>query len=261
MRALDSHAHLDAMGARNSADVALIMAAARAVGVSTVISAGDTVDSSGWAAEVAAVQPGVGATVAIHPNEARSADGAAYAEIAQLAALPQVVGVGETGLDYYWKRVEPAVQQAAFRWHIDLAKRVDKPLVIHDRDAHADILAILAAEGAPRHTIFHCFSGDEAMARLCVRRGYVLSFAGTVTFKNAAGLREAARVVPAGQLLVETDAPFLAPAPHRGRPNAPYLIPITLRALAAARGEPVHDTARAVSTTAARVFGIGSGGD
>lgn len=252
---LDAHCHLDAMGRDDLASVASVLAAARAVGVTRVVTSGDTLASSRWAAATAAAEPAVVATVAIHPNETAGADDAAYDEIERLASRPQVRAVGETGLDYYRDRADPRVQQDAFRRHIAIAKQVGKALVIHDRDAHADILKLLREEGAPEHTVLHCFSGDAAMAQECAAAGYVLSFAGTVTFANAPALREAAAVVPAGQLLVETDAPFLTPVPYRGRPNAPYLVPITLRALAAVKGMPVEELARAVNETADRVFG------
>src|SRR6185295_2884806 len=176
--------------------------------------------------------------------------------LAELATRPGVRAVGETGLDYYWGRVPADAQQDAFRRHIALAKQHGKALVIHDRDAHADVLRVLAEEGAPEHTVFHCFSGDVGMARHCVRAGYVLSFAGTVTFKNAPALREAAAVVPLNQLLVETDAPFLTPMPYRGRPNAPYLIPLTMRALATARDESLEELCAAVAANGRRAFAL-----
>jgi TatD DNase family protein len=164
--------------------------------------------------------------------------------------------VGETGLDYYWDYSPPSAQQEAFRWHIDLAKRVGKPLMIHDRDAHSDVLAVLEQEGPPQTVIFHCFSGDAAMAQICIDAGYVLSFSGTVTFRNARALREAAMLVPDGQLLVETDAPFLTPHPHRGRPNEPVNLPYTVRDLAALRGQDVAELAASSCANAGRVFGF-----
>ena len=167
--------------------------------------------------------------------------------------------MGETGLDYYWDRTTPAAQQEHFRRHIDLAKRVGKPLMIHDREAHEDVLRILREEGAPAQVVFHAFSGDAAMARECVAAGYVLSFPGVVTFKNAPGLREAAAVVPPEHLLVETDAPFLTPHPLRGRPNAPRLLPLTVRGLAAACGLDVDELCAAVVANGRRVFGIAVG--
>jgi TatD DNase family protein len=151
--------------------------------------------------------------------------------------------------------VPAAVQEEGFRRHLALAKAAGKPVVVHDRDAHEDVLRVLAEEGAPRWTVFHCFSGDAEMAAECVRAGYVLSFAGTVTFKNAASLREAAALVPLDQLLVETDAPFLTPVPFRGRPNAPYLVPLTVRALAAVKDVPVERLCEEITRTGERVFG------
>ncbi len=252
---MDAHCHLDAMGCGDAESVRMVVAAARRVGITRMVTSGDDVASSRWAARVAAEVPEVVATVAVHPNETAGIDDAAYDEIARLAAMPEVRAVGETGLDYYWDRVAPELQQAAFRRHIAIAKHVGKALVIHDREAHADVLRILREEGAPARTVLHCFSGDAAMAGACVDAGYVLSFAGTVTFNNAVGLREAVTLVPAGQYLVETDAPFLAPTPYRGRPNAPYLVPLTVRAIAAARGEDVAQVAAVVGATADRVFG------
>ncbi len=165
------------------------------------------------------------AAVAVHPTEVAGLTDADYDELERLAADDRVVAIGETGLDYYWDRTAPADQQAHFRRHIDLAKRVGKALMIHDRDAHADVLRILREEGPPDRVVFHAFSGDVAMARECVAAGYVLSFPGVITFKNAPELRAAAAVVPLDHLLVETDAPFLTPHPFRGRPNTPRCCP------------------------------------
>jgi TatD DNase family protein len=248
---VDSHCHLDAMGV----DVGQSLVDAAAVGVTRVVTVGDTLESSRWCADTAAKHPQVVATVAVHPNEVGGIDESTWDGLAELAARPEVRAVGETGLDYYWRRVPADAQQDAFRRHIALAKQHDKALVIHDRDAHADVLRVLAEEGAPEHTVFHCFSGDVEMARYCVRAGYVLSFAGTVTFKNAPALREAAAVVPLHQLLVETDAPFLTPMPYRGRPNAPYLVPFTVRALATVLSVHIEQLCEEVTRTAQRVFG------
>jgi TatD DNase family protein len=194
--------------------------------------------------------------VAVHPTEVDGLDEAGYAELARLADDPRCVAVGETGLDYYWDRTEPAAQQEHFRRHIELAKRAGKPLMIHDREAHADVLRILREEGAPEQVVFHAFSGDAAMARECVAAGYLLSFPGVITFKNAPALREAAAVVPLEHLLVETDAPFLTPHPHRGTPNAPRLLPLTVRALAAAGGHDPDELCAAVRATGRSVFGL-----
>jgi len=170
--------------------------------------------------------------------------------------LPHVRAVGETGLDHYRTPQEHwRVQEESFRRHIAIAKQTNKTLVIHDRDAHDDVLRVLAEEGAPEHTVFHCFSGDADVARRCADNGYVMSFAGNVTFKNAHDLREAACAAPRELLLVETDAPFLTPMPYRGKPNAPYLVPLTLRALADLRSEDLAVLCGAVRATAERVFG------
>jgi TatD DNase family protein len=179
-----------------------------------------------------------------------------YAELERLAGGAKIVAVGETGLDYYWDRVPVAVQQEHFRRHIDLAKRVGKALMIHDRDAHEDVLRILREEGAPDRVVFHAFSGDAGMARECVAAGYVLSFPGVVTFRNAPGLREAAAVTPADHVLVETDAPFLTPHPFRGRPNAPRILPVTLRGLAAAMSVEADDLAVSIRANGRRMFGF-----
>ena len=217
--------------------------------------------SSQWAAACAAAFPSVYAAVAIHPNEtaaaAASAAGrdAVLAEIARLAALPRVRAVGETGLDYYRDNAAPEVQRDWFRAHIEIAKQTGKPLMIHDRDAHEDVLSILAADGAPEQVIFHCYSGDAELAERCVAAGYVLSFAGTVTFGNAAALREAAVVTPAELILAETDAPFLAPAPVRGRSNSPAQVAHTVRALAAAKQMDVAKLCAVIEANGERVFG------
>jgi len=221
-----------------------------------VVQIGIDVESSRWSADVAADRDDVWAAVAIHPNESPGADEAAWQEIAELAALPRVVAVGETGLDHYRTADDGwAAQEESFRRHIAIAKTANKALVIHDREAHDDVLRVLESEGAPQRVVFHCFSGDADFARRCVDRGYVLSFAGNVTFKNAQDLRDAAALAPLDQLLVETDAPFLTPMPHRGAPNAPYLVPLTVRAIAAVKGVSEDEVAAGVTQTAAGVFG------
>jgi TatD DNase family protein len=250
----DSHTHLDIVGGDPVAGIE----GARAVGIDRLVQVGVDLGSSRWAADLAQVQPAVLAAVALHPNEApRLTDlDSALREIEGLAERPDVRGVGETGLDFF--RTGPdgrAAQERSFRAHIAIAKRFRKALVIHDRDAHADVLRVLDEEGAPDTVVLHCFSGDRAFATECVRRGYVLSFAGTVTFKNAANLREAAQVTPPEQMMVETDAPYLTPTPHRGRPNAPYLIPLTVRSLAGTTGRDLDELCAAISATTERVFG------
>jgi TatD DNase family protein len=257
----DAHAHLDAMAQRAGLQasrefVAGVMREARAVGVLAAITVGDTVESSRWCVAAAREHPDVCAAVAVHPTEIAGLDDEGYGVLEQLAADPRVVAIGETGLDYYWDRTEPAAQQEHFRRHIELAKRVGKPLMIHDRDAHADVLRILREEGAPDHVVFHAFSGDAEMARECVAAGYVLSLPGVVTFRNAPELRAAAAVTPVEHLLVETDAPFLTPHPYRGRPNAPRLLPLTVRGLAAAGGHDVDAMCAAIAATGERLFGI-----
>ena len=257
----DAHTHLDAMAQKvgvpaDAGFVATTMAEARAVDVVRAITVGDTVASSQWCVAAAGQHPDVYAAVAVHPTEIDGLDDDGYAELERLAADPRTVAVGETGLDYYWDRTEPGAQQEHFRRHIDLAKRVGKPLMIHDRDAHADVLRILREEGAPDQVVFHAFSGDRAMAQECVRAGYVLSFPGVVTFTNAPSLRDAAAVVPLEHLLVETDAPFLTPHPHRGTPNSPRLLPLTAAALAGAVGVSVDELAGAVMANGRRIFGL-----
>ena len=260
--AVDSHTHLDITldSDRRPDDRAVDdeIAAAVAVGVPRLVQVGVDVGSSRWSAELAARHPNVLAAVAVHPNEAGSgaATDDALAEIDRLAALPRVRAVGETGLDRF--RTGPdgwAAQEASFRAHIRIAKDHGVALVIHDRDAHEEILRVLEDEGAPEHTVLHCFSGDASFARACVERGFVLSFAGTLTFANAGYLREAAALAPVGQLLVETDSPFLTPAPYRGRPNASRLVPHTVRALAEVTGVELEELCAHLTTTAERVFG------
>jgi TatD DNase family protein len=253
--AFDSHCHLDMI----DMSVADTLGRAAAAGITKVITVGCDVPSARWAADCAATFPAVSAAVAIHPNEtataaARGRD-TVLAEIARLAALPQVRAVGETGLDYYRDSAAPDVQRDWFRAHIEIAKQVGKPLMIHDRDAHADVLSILAADGAPDQVVFHCYSGDAELAQRCVAAGYVLSFAGTLTFANATALREAAAVTPAELILAETDAPFLTPSPNRGRSNAPAQVAHTVRALAAAKQMDVAKLCAVIEATGERVFG------
>ena len=263
--AVDSHTHLDIVlngfRADEPADDAAVDAeidAAAAVGVPRLVQVGVDVPSSRWSAELAARHGNVLAAVAVHPNEAGVglADDDALAEIDRLAALPRVRAVGETGLDRFRTGPEGwAAQEASFRAHIRIAEEHGVALVIHDRDAHEEILRVLDDEGAPEHTVFHCFSGDAAFAKACVERGHVLSFAGTLTFGNAGYLREAAALTPVDQLLVETDSPFLTPVPHRGRPNASRLVPHTVRALAEVTGVELGQLCDALTRTAERVFG------
>ncbi|MDQ3763865.1 MAG: TatD family hydrolase [Actinomycetota bacterium] len=258
---VDAHTHLDACGATDSAGVRAALDRAAAVGVCAVVTVADDMTAARWVVQASSWDDRVFAAVALHPTRTATMTDAHRAELERLVQQPRVVAVGETGLDYYWTRIDPAcsppeAQREAYRWHIDLAKRVGKPLMIHDRDAHGDVLAVLEQEGPPQTVVFHCFSGDASMARACVDAGYVLSFSGTVTFRNARALREAAMLVPDGQLLVETDAPFLTPHPHRGKANEPVNLPYTVRDLAALRGQDVAELAESCCAAAERVFGF-----
>jgi TatD DNase family protein len=232
-----------------------VLAAARAAGIARVVTVGTDPGSSRWSAERAEEHDQVWAAVAIHPNEVAAVPESALAEIEALARRPRVVAVGETGLDYYRDHAPPELQRWWFRQHIAIAKRTGKALMIHDREAHADVLRILAEEGPPPRVVFHCFSGDAVMVKSCADAGYVMSFAGNVTFTNAQPLREAAAAAPADLLLVETDAPFLTPVPNRGRPNSPAMAAYTVRFLAGLKGMEVADLCDAVTATAARMFG------
>lgn len=260
---IDAHTHLDACGATDAESVGAIVDRAAAVGVQAVVTIADDLASARWVTEAADADPRVYAAVALHPTRANALTEEAKAVIERLARHPRVVAIGETGMDMYWPGkldgcAEPAQQEEAFAWHIDLAKRTGKPLMIHNRDADAEVLDVLRAEGAPETVIFHCFSSDAAMARTCVEAGWLLSLSGTVSFKNAKALREAARLIPPEQLLVETDAPFLTPHPYRGAPNEPYCLPYTVRALAKVVERPAEDVARESTTTAVRAYGLAS---
>jgi len=259
---VDNHTHLDiARDGNDAPDIAALIAAATAVGVNRMVQIGCDLPGARFTVEVIDRYAALLGGVALHPNEAprlhdrRELD-SARSEIEVLASHPRVRVIGETGLDYFRTGTEGvAAQQDSFRWHIDLAKRTGKTLQIHDRDAHEDVLRILAEEGAPARTVLHCFSGDITMARECVERGYFLSFAGTVTFKNASGLRNALAVTPTENLLVETDAPYLTPAPHRGAANAPYLIPLTVRAMAAVLSTDVPSLCTALAANSELLYG------
>ncbi|WP_026255807.1 TatD family hydrolase [Mycobacterium sp. 155] len=258
---VDAHTHLHSCGADTADDIHAIVDRAAAVGVGRVVTVADDLAAAHWAAGAAEADDRVYAAVALHPTRANALDDAAKADLERLAARPRVVAVGETGIDLYWpERLDgcatPAEQRDGFAWHIDLAKRTGKPLMIHNRDADAAVLDVLAAEGAPETVIFHCFSSGPEMARMCIDAGWILSLSGTVSFKNAVDLQEAARLIPPGQLLVETDAPFLTPHPYRGAPNEPYCLPYTVRALANLLDRPEQDLAAETATTAARVYGL-----
>jgi TatD DNase family protein len=259
----DSHTHLDLTiqeaGVTGEGDpIDVLIGAAAKSGIDRLVQVGVDVDSSRWGADLADRHDQVLAAVALHPNEApRLSDlDEALRQIEALAARPRVRGVGETGMDTFRTGDEGrAAQEESFRAHIAIAKRHGKALIIHDRDAHADVLRVLDSEGAPDRVVLHCFSGDADFAAECVRRGYYLSFAGTVTFASAGNLRAAAAITPPAQMMVETDAPYLTPTPYRGRPNASYLIPITMRALATASGTDLDTLCATISANGDDVFG------
>jgi TatD DNase family protein len=259
---VDNHAHLDmSRDGMDLPDLQEVIDAATAVGVPRMIQIGCDLPGARFTVEVIDRYSALLGGVAIHPNEAPKLHDlgeleSARAEIELLASHPRVRVIGETGLDYFRTGPEGvAAQQDSFRWHIDLAKRTGKVLQIHDRDAHEDVLRILAEEGAPDRTVLHCFSGDVAMARVCVERGYLLSFAGTVTFKNARDLRNSLAVTPLDSILVETDAPFLTPEPHRGATNAPYLVPLTVRVMAGVLNVDVPSLCTAIAANSERAYG------
>ncbi len=263
-RVVDSHCHLDIHDGEDRLEVDDAVARAGLVGVTKIIQIGCELPSARWSVELAGRLPDVWAGVGLHPNESprifaeegRSGLDAAYAEIDELAARQEVRAVGETGLDYFRTGDDGrGIQEESFRAHIAMARKHDKALVIHDRDAHADVIRVLEDEGAPRRVVFHCFSGDSDMARYCAERGWFLSFAGVLSFKNAQGLRDAFAAVPMEQVLVETDAPFLTPVPYRGRPNASYLIPLTVRVMAGVRGVSEDEMCAHLWTNSDNVFG------
>jgi TatD DNase family protein len=269
---VDNHCHLDIPGSARDHDadptrdleVTELLQRAASVGVPRAVQISYDLPSARWTVQAIEQHPELLGGVALHPNEGPrlASEGgfeafeAAFDEIEKLAEHPRVRVIGETGLDYFRTGPEGRhVQQESFRRHIALAKRLDLTMQIHDRDAHADVLRILAEEGAPRRTVFHCFSGDVAMARECVERGYYLSFAGNVTFKNAQPLRDALAVTPLDQLQIETDAPYLTPAPYRGRPNASYLVPLTARAMADVLRVDVQTLCEQAVSTSERLYG------
>lgn len=261
---VDSHCHLDIKDGDEYLDVTDALAMAAEAGIDRIMQIGVDVESSRWSVEAAHQYPNVLATVALHPNEAprifadhgRQALEDALAEIDRLAADPRVRGIGETGLDFFRTEADGlAVQEESFRRHIQIAKKHGKALVIHDRDAHEDVVRVLLDEGAPDKVVFHCFSGDHWLASVAKEHGWYCSFSGTVTFKNSHGVRAGLAVLPPELILVETDAPFLTPMPYRGRPNASYLIPLTVRHMAEVRGMPVETLCEAISANSEAVFG------
>lgn len=259
---VDNHCHMDmSRGDLAALDPAEALARAAAAGVARIVQVGCDVPGSRWAVETANTYENVVAAVALHPNEAprlalEGALDAALAEIESLVQDARVRALGETGLDYF--RTDEsgrAAQHRSFRAHIEMAKRFDRALMIHDRDAHDDVLKVLDEVGAPQRWVMHCFSGDEEFARRCLDRGAYLSFAGTVTFKNAAPLRDALKVAPRDRILVETDAPFLTPHPYRGMDNASYLIPLTMRVMAETRGDDLEALCAAVNHNTDAAYG------
>lgn len=258
---IDSHCHIEliAKSAPDSLAVKAVLDEAASVGIEQVVQIGYDLAQSLWSVGVAEAWVGRAlAAVALHPNEAPVVENLEeqLQEIEKLAAHPRVRGIGETGLDYFRTPEElRAKQEHSFRTHIAIAKKSKKALIIHDRDAHQDILRVLREEGAPEKVIFHCYSGDAEMARECIDAGYFLSYSGTVTFKNAPELREALLITPLENLLVETDAPFLAPTPYRGALNAPAQIARTIRYMAEVIKRPVEELCNATRTNALKLFG------
>jgi TatD DNase family protein len=256
----DNHTHLE-MSPDGTLDYREQLDRASSVGVRGVVQVGTDLQSSRWSADIAAVEPRVLAAVALHPNEAPELDAAgglddALAEISELAARPRVRAIGETGLDYFRTGEDGrAAQQRSFEAHIEIAKQHGLALQIHDREAHRDVVATLRRVGAPERTVFHCFSGDAELAATLAENGWYASFAGTVTFKNAPDLRDALEALPRRLVLIETDAPYLTPVPFRGRPNSAYLIPHTLRAMAAHLGTDVSMLAALISSNTEEVYG------
>ena len=258
---MDNHTHLDFPEGKTPVGITAALDAAAAVGVQGAVQVGCDLESSRFTVEAVDQDPRLLGAVALHPNDAPryAADGGledALAEIERLAAHPRIRAIGETGLDFYRTEGEGLRdQEYSFRRHIDIAKRLDLTLQIHDRDAHSDVVRVLREEGAPERVVFHCFSGDEDLARTCNNQGWWMSFAGTLTFKNAANLRAALAVADRQLIMVETDAPFLTPHPHRGRPNASYMVPYTVRAMAELTGSDLAGLCTAISENTLRAYG------
>ena len=259
---VDAHTHLASCGARTAEEIDAFVQRAVAAGVERICTVGDGLDEAELALEAAHLNERVFAACAIHPTRAHELDDDARARLQTMAADERCVAVGETGIDTYWlkhdaERTAPLdVQEEAFRFHIDLACESGKALMIHNREGDAEIMRILDDAPRPEHVILHCFSSPLDVAREAIERGYVLSFAGNVTFKRNEELREAARLTPAGQLLVETDAPYMTPEPFRGARNEPSLIGHTAKVLAEVRNMDVADVARDISETFSRVYGV-----
>ena len=258
---MDNHTHLDFPSADVTVSVAEALDAAEAVGVQGAVQVGCDLKSSRFTVQAVELDPRLLGAVALHPNDApayaaRGELEEALAEIEALAAHPRIRAIGETGLDFYRTEGEGlAHQRYSFRRHIDIAKRLGLTLQIHDRDAHDDVVQVLREEGAPERVVFHCFSGGEELARICNSEGWYMSFAGTLTFKNARDLRSALAIAERDRVLVETDAPYLTPHPFRGRPNASYMIPYTVRAMAELTGSELSGLCSAIAANTLRAYG------
>lgn len=262
----DNHTHLEIADGENPMDYREHLELASQAGILGGVQVGGSVETSIWSAKTAAIEPRLLAAVALHPNVAAEYDtiqelDAAIAEISKLASEPRVRAIGETGLDYFRTGPEKLfLQQHSFEAHIEIAKENNIALQIHDRDAHEDVVATLLKVGAPKHTVFHCFSGDVALAEILKEHGWFASFSGTVTFKKNQYLRDALRIMPRELIMVETDAPFLTPEPLRGRPNSPYLIGITVRAMAEVLELEVNALAEQLTKNTETVYGKWSEG-
>ena len=257
----DNHTHLEIADGENPMDYREHLELSNQVGILGGVQVGGSVETSRWSAQIAAIEPRLLAAVALHPNVA--AEYASIAEldlaideIAELAKQPRVRAVGETGLDYFRTEKElQFLQHHSFERHIQIAKDNKIALQIHDRDAHEDVVETLLRVGAPEKTVFHCFSGDRALAEILIENGWYASFSGTLTFKKNQELRDAIAMMPSNLILVETDAPFLTPEPFRGRPNSPYLIPITVRRMAEVRGITEDQMAQELTQNTEAVYG------
>ena len=235
---------------------------AQSVGIKSVVQVGVTLESSKWSAGLAARESRVLAAVAIHPNEAplyetNAALDSAIAEIAELATQPRVRAIGETGLDFFRTEGDQSIQlqRRSFEQHIEIAKQNDIALMIHDRDAHADVVETLKRVGSPERVVFHCYSGDLELAEICAENGWYMSFAGNITIKRNQHLRDSLKFAPKELILIETDAPFLAPEPYRGRPNTSYLVPITARYMAEVRETEINHLCEQLALNTEAVYG------
>lgn len=263
----DNHTHLEIADSDHPMSVSDHVEKMRQVGMLGAVQVGVTLESSIWSAEVASKEPMLLAAVAIHPNEAplygdKATLDEAIAGIAELASQPRVRAIGETGLDFFRTEGEKdlALQLHSFEQHIAIAKEHNLALQIHDRDAHEEVVKTLKRVGAPERTVFHCYSGDLELAEICKREGWYLSFAGNISFKKNQHLRDSLIAVPRSQILIETDAPFLTPEPLRGRPNAPYLVPHTLRFMAELTGDDIEELAGQLNINTENVYGLWSEG-